>query len=85
MSDTRPPGHHRRPPGDEPLTARSPLRLRAVLSGIALPAGAAAAVVFAMAGSRDGGPGAWTAAAICAVIALVALIDLVVIARRSRS
>ncbi|XVQ15292.1 DUF6343 family protein [Spirillospora sp. CA-255316] len=79
------PGHHRQPPGDEPLTARSPLRLRAVLSTVALLAGAVAAVLFAVAGSRGGGPGPWTAAAICAVIALVALVDLVVIARRART
>ncbi|GAA2439174.1 hypothetical protein GCM10010191_63110 [Actinomadura vinacea] len=78
------PDHRRQPPGDEPRTARSPLRLRAVLSAIALFAGAVAATVFAIAAVRGDGPGAWTAAAICAVVALTAAADLVVIARRAR-
>ncbi|GLW67404.1 hypothetical protein Arub01_56470 [Actinomadura rubrobrunea] len=83
MDDPRPP--HRQPPGDEPSTARSPLRLRAVLSGVALVAGAAAAVLFALSGARGRDPGPWVAAAICAAVAVIAAIDLVAIARRART
>ncbi|GAA4145698.1 DUF6343 family protein [Actinomadura keratinilytica] len=87
MDDPQPPRRrpaHRQPEGDEPLTARSPLRLRAVLSGIALLAGTVAAVLFALsaAHARDAGP--WVAAAICAAVALIAASDLVAIARRAR-
>lgn len=73
------------PTGREPLTARSPLRLRAVLSGIALVGTAAAAVVFALDARGGGGDGSWGAAAVCAAVAVIAAIDLVVIARRARS
>lgn len=70
--------------GDEPLTARSPLRLRQVLSVIALVAGIAAAVYFGIRGAQGGGPGAgpWVAAGISAAVAVIAAIDLWVIARR---
>ncbi|MEU6040017.1 DUF6343 family protein [Actinomadura sp. NPDC047616] len=83
MDGPQPP--HRQPRGDEPLTARSPLGLRAVLSGVALVAGAVAAVLFGLsaAHARDAGP--WVATAICATVALIAAIDLVVIARRART
>ncbi|TYC16901.1 hypothetical protein FXF65_07710 [Actinomadura syzygii] len=67
------------------MTARSPLRLRAILSGIALVGTAAAAVLFAVRAQSGGGDGAWAAAAICAGVALIAALDLVVIARRSRT
>ncbi|MFI0352107.1 DUF6343 family protein [Actinomadura sp. 9N407] len=84
MSDEpRAPEDHRQPPGTEPLTARSPLRLRALLSGFALVVSVAAAVVFTVVAGR-GGPGSWAAAGICAVVALIALADLIVIARRAR-
>ncbi|GAA0597095.1 DUF6343 family protein [Actinomadura livida] len=72
---------HRQPSGSEPLTARSPLRLRAVLSVIALVLAVGAAIVFALTAEGDG---AWTAAAMCAVVAVIAAVDLVVIARRTR-
>jgi hypothetical protein len=79
------PGRHRQPPGTEPVTARSPLRLRAGMSAIALVAGTVAAVLFMLDERGDGGPGSGVAAVICAVLALIALIDLIVIARRFRS
>ncbi|MFI0450241.1 DUF6343 family protein [Actinomadura sp. 6N118] len=78
--------HHRQPPGDEPATARSPLRLRAVLSVIALVWAGAAAVLFVFLGRRGEGESAlfWGLAVVCVVIIVVAAIDLVVIARRAR-
>lgn len=78
------PPHHRQPPGTEPLTARSPLRLRAVMSSIALVSGVVAAVLFALVSARDDSTGAAVAAGICAVLALIALTDLIVITRRFR-
>lgn len=78
------PYRHGQPSGREPLTARSPLRLRAVLSGIALVGTAAAAVLFAVRAQTGGGDGGWAAAAVCAAVAVIAALDLVVIARRSR-
>ena len=72
----------RQPSGREPLTARSPLRLRAILSGIALVVTAAAAVLFAVTAQREGDGGLWTVAALCAAITVVAAIDLIVIAHR---
>ncbi|MFI0408756.1 DUF6343 family protein [Actinomadura sp. 3N508] len=82
---SRGPYRHRQPAGKEPLDARSPLRLRAILSGVALVGTAAAAIVFAVAGQRGDDDGAWVAAALCAVVAVIAAIDLIVIARRARS
>ncbi|WP_021599737.1 MULTISPECIES: DUF6343 family protein [Actinomadura] len=73
--------HDGGPRGDEPLHARSPLRLRAVLSAVALVAAVAAAMVFAVGAQDDG---TWAAAGICAAVAVIAAIDLVVIARRAR-
>ncbi|GAA4226202.1 hypothetical protein GCM10022254_10490 [Actinomadura meridiana] len=81
---SRGPYRHEQPSGREPLTARSPLRLRAILSGVALVGSAAAAVVFAVTAQREDDDGAWTAAALCAFVAVVAALDLVVIARRAR-
>ncbi|TDE29623.1 hypothetical protein E1289_19885 [Actinomadura sp. 6K520] len=63
------------------MTARSPLRLRAVLSAVALVLAVGAAIVFTVTADGDG---AWAAAAICAVVAVIAAVDLVVIARRAR-
>jgi len=78
---------HRQPTGSEPLTARSPLRLRAVMSGIALVAAVAAGVVFAVLAitGREPGAGPWVVVAICAVVAIIAVVDLWVIRRRARS
>ncbi|MEW2360288.1 DUF6343 family protein [Spirillospora sp. NPDC029432] len=75
------PRRHRQPSGSEPLAARSALGLRATLSGTALVLALAAMVFFAVVAD---GPGTSVAAVICAVVALVALVDLGVIARRSR-
>ncbi|WP_202125155.1 DUF6343 family protein [Actinomadura physcomitrii] len=74
----------REPAGDEPLTARSALGLRAVLSGVALVAAAAAAIVFGIIANRDGSGTAWGAAVVCVVVAAIAATDLAVIARRAR-
>ncbi|MFI0369854.1 DUF6343 family protein [Actinomadura sp. 1N219] len=82
---SRGPYRHRQPSGKEPLAARSPLRLRAILSAVALVGTAAAAVVFAVAGQRGDDDAAFVAAAICAAVAVIAAIDLIVIARRTRS
>ncbi|HEU5157468.1 MAG TPA: DUF6343 family protein [Streptosporangiaceae bacterium] len=73
------PEHHRQPSGTEPLTARSPLRLRAVLSVLALIGGTALAVVFGISGD---GAARWVMVVLGAGIALIAAIDLGVIARR---
>ncbi|XRQ14959.1 DUF6343 family protein [Actinomadura welshii] len=73
---------HGQPSGREPLTARSPLRLRAILSAVALVGAVAAAILFALGADGDG---AWAAAAICTMVALIAAVDLVVIAKRSRT
>ena len=62
--------------------ARSPLQLRAILSAVALVGAVAAAILFALGADGDG---AWAAAAICTMVALIAAVDLVVIAKRSRT
>jgi hypothetical protein len=72
---------HRQPSGTEPVAARSPLRLRAVLSAVALAGGTALAVVFGLSGIGTAG---WVVVAIGAGTALIAAIDLWVIARRAR-
>ncbi|MEU5879932.1 DUF6343 family protein [Spirillospora sp. NPDC047279] len=82
MSEIKP--DHGRPPGDEPVTARSPLRLRAVLSVITLVWAGAATVLFVVLGVRDGGALYWALGAVCLIIVVTAAIDLRVIARRSR-
>jgi hypothetical protein len=74
--------------GTEPVTARSPLGLRLLLSVIFTPLFIAAAVLFrlwsASSGPQDSpssgelGAIAW----VCAVLALLALLDLVVVLRR---
>jgi sterol desaturase/sphingolipid hydroxylase (fatty acid hydroxylase superfamily) len=77
---------HRQPAGTEPVTARSPLRLRAILSGVALAAAAVAGTVFLLYGLAGSGPGAapWVVAAICGAVVMIATVDLWVIWRRSR-
>ncbi|MFJ4686793.1 DUF6343 family protein [Streptomyces sp. NPDC088789] len=76
--------------GTEPVTARSPLRLRKLLSGIFLPLFVAGTVLFAVWAALSGpgdSPGravTVTLAAVCAALALTAALDLVVLARRGR-
>jgi membrane protein YdbS with pleckstrin-like domain len=72
---------HRQPAGTEPVTARSPLRLRALLSAVALTGGTVLAIVFGLAASGTAG---WVVVAIGAATALIAAVDLWVIARRVR-
>ncbi|MFE4667476.1 DUF6343 family protein [Streptomyces sp. NPDC056716] len=76
--------------GTEPRTARSPLRLRMLLSGIFLPVFVAGAVGFAIWAALSGpgdSPGravTATLAAVCAALALAAGVDLAVLVRRVR-
>ncbi|MFG2620086.1 DUF6343 family protein [Streptomyces sp. NPDC048507] len=63
--------------GNEPVTARSPLRLRFWLSLWGMVWGAAGAAAFALAGR----PG-WAAA--CAALVVLAGVDLVVVVRHMR-
>ncbi|GAA0233310.1 hypothetical protein GCM10009527_032250 [Actinomadura nitritigenes] len=77
-------GGREQPPGTEPMTARSALGLRAVLSGIALVAAVAAAIVFGIVANHDGSGAAWGAAVVCVIVAAIAATDLAVIARRAR-
>ena len=72
---------HWQPSGTEPVTARNPLRLRAVLSVAALIGGILLAVVFGQAG---GGALGWVVVAIGARTAIIAAVHLWVIARRAR-
>ena len=79
---------YRRRAGTEPLTARSDLVLRAVLSTAALVVFALATAGFAWwatSSSRDPSPSSTVLgvlAAVCGVLLLVAVLDLVVIRRR---
>jgi hypothetical protein len=68
--------------GDEPVTARSPLRVRALLSGVALPIALIAAGYFAVRAVREGEAVWWAEAIIAAAVALIAAIDLLVLSRR---
>jgi hypothetical protein len=88
-------GPHRRghrPPrsGTEPVTARSPLGLRLLLSVIYAPlflAGAALFALWASHSSAHSSPKSGTLNALaitCGVLALLALVDLVVVVRRRR-
>jgi drug/metabolite transporter (DMT)-like permease len=67
--------------GTEPLTARSAVGLRLLLAG---------GVIFAIwaagsdASSRPSSGEIWTLAIICAVLALLSLVDLTVVLRRRR-
>ncbi|MCZ9347587.1 hypothetical protein NGM37_58850 [Streptomyces sp. TRM76130] len=76
--------------GTEPVTARSPLGLRLLLSGLFLPVFGGAAVLFGVWAAGSGpddspDPGVLTAlAAVCATLALFAVIDLLVVMRKLR-
>ncbi|MHC3474733.1 DUF6343 family protein [Streptomyces sp. 7R007] len=84
------PGRRPARTGSEPTTARSPLRLRLLLAAVFLPLFVAAAVLFGV------GAGQWehgdspsravlaTVAAVCAVLALTAAMDLWIVAQRLR-
>ncbi|WP_326608731.1 DUF6343 family protein [Streptomyces sp. NBC_01799] len=86
-SPARAPKRHRRT-GTEPLTARSDLGLRMVLSTAALVVFALATAGFAWwaaSSSRDSSPNSTVLgvlAAVCGVLLLVAVLDLTVIRRR---
>ncbi|GAA4510953.1 MULTISPECIES: DUF6343 family protein [Nonomuraea] len=68
--------------GTEPLTARSPYRLRRILSLAALVLGTAAAVYF-ITQAMSTGEQVWAwEAAIAAAVAVFAAVDLVIIQRR---
>lgn len=68
--------------GTEPLTARSPLRARRVLSWIALIVATAAAVFFVVR-AMSTGEQVWVwEAAIAAAVAVFAAVDLVVLRHR---
>ena len=68
---------HRIRSGDEPTHARSPLRLRLTLALIGLANGIAGVILFVLLGSR---PLTWA----FAVLAIVALINVAVVARHIR-
>ncbi|WP_406725514.1 DUF6343 family protein [Streptomyces sp. GD-15H] len=76
--------------GTEPVTARSPLRLRLLLAGVFLPLFAAAAVLFGLWAAESGpgdspGRGELVAVAVgCGVLALSAAVDVSVVTRRLR-
>ncbi|MFI5632530.1 DUF6343 family protein [Streptomyces sp. NPDC051664] len=86
-SPARTPKRHRRA-GTEPLTARSDLALRTVLSTTALVVFALATAGFAWwatCSSRDSSPSSTVLsvlAAVCGLLLLVAVLDLAVIRRR---
>jgi membrane protein YdbS with pleckstrin-like domain len=68
--------------GTEPLTARSPLRARRILSLVALVLGMAAAVVFAVLAASTGAEVWRWEAGIAAAVAVVAAADLALLRRR---
>jgi len=68
--------------GDEPATARSPLRVRALLSGVVLPIALIATGWFVVRAVRDGDAVWWAEALIAAAVAVIAAIDLLVLRRR---
>ncbi|MGW2215733.1 DUF6343 family protein [Nonomuraea sp. NPDC001684] len=68
--------------GTEPVTARSPLRARRVLSWIALVVAAAAAVFFVTRAMATGQQVWVWEAALAAAVAVVAAVDLAVLRRR---
>ncbi|PWI42922.1 DUF6343 family protein [Streptomyces sp. ICBB 8177] len=76
--------------GSEPVTARSPLRLRSALAAVALvvfAAGTGALAWWSTATTTDGSPNTAelaTLAGVCGVIAATALVDLLVVRRRLR-
>jgi len=69
--------------GREPVSARSPLRARRILSLVALVLGAAAAIFFGSLAARTGERVWMWEAAIAAAVAVIAVVDLLVLARRS--
>jgi hypothetical protein len=69
--------HHRIRSGDEPLHARSPLRLRLGLALTGLANGLAGVIVFALLGSA---PLTWAFAALC----VVALVNIAIVVRHIR-
>jgi Family of unknown function (DUF6343) len=80
----------RRRSGTEPLTARSPLRLRLILSAVAVVvfgAGAARLAVWSAASGPRDSPGPTVLlvlAVVCGVLVLLAAVDLFVLLRRIR-
>jgi hypothetical protein len=70
--------------GTEPSSARSAYTLRRVIAVVALVGGLVGAFAFGAAAGRPDGTttGEWVAAAICAGVALTALIDLLILCRR---
>ena len=83
MNGRHPPsGHPRDRAGTEPVTARSPLRMRlrlAVMGFLFCLAGAALLILL-----EPGYPGALALAAVLVVAALAAVVDIAVIRRRLR-
>ncbi|USQ86410.1 DUF6343 family protein [Streptomyces phaeoluteigriseus] len=76
--------------GTEPATARSPLGLRLILSGVFVPVFVVSAVLFAV-WAADSGPGdspgrgpLIVLAVVCGVLAFLAAADLLVVVRRLR-
>jgi hypothetical protein len=76
--------------GTEPWTAQSPLRLRRLLSAVFLPLFAAATALFGVwaarsdAGDSPGRGALVTLAVVCALLAVAAAAEPVVVARRLR-
>ncbi|MFC5822302.1 DUF6343 family protein [Nonomuraea insulae] len=68
--------------GTEPVTARSPVRVRRILSAVALVLGVAAAVFFVVLAARTGEEVWRWEAAIAAAVAIVAAVDLLVLRHR---
>ncbi len=78
-------GMRREPSGSEPVTARSALGARAILSGVALPLALIATVLLVVTAVRSGEGVWWAEAVITAVVAVIAAVDLVVIRKRMRA
>ncbi|NJQ02636.1 hypothetical protein HCK00_19340 [Streptomyces sp. PLAI1-29] len=76
--------------GTEPVTARSALGLRLVLAAVYTPLFVLGAVVFSLwaasagPGSVPSGDGLAVVAGVCAALAVLAAVDLVVVVRRRR-
>ncbi|GAA3688298.1 hypothetical protein GCM10022224_062050 [Nonomuraea antimicrobica] len=71
--------------GTEPVTARSPLRVRRIMSLVALAFGLVAGVFFVVLAVRTGEEVWRWEAAIAAAVVVIAVIDLLVLRRRSRA
>ncbi len=74
----------RHPDGTEPVSARSPLRARKIMSSIALPIALMGTIVFAVLAVRSGREVWWWETAIAAAVTLFAAIDLGVLHYRTR-